>query len=222
MIDSRNLDDLHPALKRGVEELTRRMIAKGYKNMGVSSTYRDFEYQDYLYAQGRTRPGNIVTNCRAGQSFHNYRLAFDIFKNIKGQEYSDLEFFKTAGKIWVEMGGVWGGNFVSFVDRPHFEYTGGLKIKDMQEGKRLPDNAKMPWESQVPEYKATESEETEMRYNTIAEMPDWAKPTIQKLVNAGILKGNDGNGTKLDLSLDMIRIFVTNDMAGIYDGRAKA
>jgi peptidoglycan LD-endopeptidase CwlK len=38
---------------------------------------RSFEDQDELYAQGRTKPGNIVTNARGGDSLHNYGLAAD-------------------------------------------------------------------------------------------------------------------------------------------------
>lgn len=51
------------------------------------------------------------------------------------------------------------------------------------------------------------------RYNTIESLPDWAKQTIEKMVNKGLL---NGNGTSLDLSLDMIRMFVINDRAGLY------
>lgn len=54
-----------------------------------------------------------------------------------------------------------------------------------------------------------------MIYNYIdGNMPDWAKPTIQKLVNKGMLKG-DGNG--LNLTEDLMRLLVINDRAGIYD-----
>ena len=44
----------------------------------------------------------------------------------------------------------------------------------------------------------------EVRYNTIDELPDWAKPTIQKLVDEK--KIADGNN--LDLSEDMVRVLV--------------
>ena len=60
------------------------------------------------------------------------------------------------------------------------------------------------------------------RYNTMNELPDWARPTIQKLVARGCIRGNgapldtDGNPTDMDLSLDMIRSFVINDRAGAY------
>lgn len=51
------------------------------------------------------------------------------------------------------------------------------------------------------------------RYNTLESVPEWAKPTIQKMMNKGLL---NGNGDSLDLSLDMLRIFVVNDRAGLY------
>lgn len=52
------------------------------------------------------------------------------------------------------------------------------------------------------------------RFNTLDSLPDWAKPTIEKMINKGLL---NGNGASLDLSLDMIRIFVINDRAGLYN-----
>lgn len=45
-------------------------------------------------------------------------------------------------------------------------------------------------------------------------MPEWAKPTIQKLMDKGVLVGDDKG--KLGLTIDMLRIFVANDRAGIY------
>ena len=52
------------------------------------------------------------------------------------------------------------------------------------------------------------------RLNTLEEMPDWAKPTIKKLVSKGFLAGTDQG---LDLSLDMVRMFVIHDRAGCYN-----
>ena len=67
-----------------------------------------------------------------------------------------------------------------------------------------------------------EMEEPKVRYNKIADMPDYAKPTITKMVKKGFIggagKAKDENGLPADpdLSLDMIRVFVTNDRAGLY------
>nr|DAZ34676.1 MAG TPA: N-acetylmuramoyl-L-alanine amidase [Caudoviricetes sp.] len=57
--------------------------------------------------------------------------------------------------------------------------------------------------------------ENKMVYNYIdTNMPDWARPTIQKLVDKGYLKG-DGNG--LGLTDEMLKIFVILDRAGNFE-----
>ena len=56
-------------------------------------------------------------------------------------------------------------------------------------------------------------EPNEKRFNTIDELPDWAVPAIGRLIDAGFLRG-DGQG--LDLSMDMVRIFVILDRAGVF------
>lgn len=54
------------------------------------------------------------------------------------------------------------------------------------------------------EFKERLVDNMEKRYNKISELPTWAKPTIQKLINEG--KIADGN--KLDMSEDMLRVLV--------------
>lgn len=59
---------------------------------------------------------------------------------------------------------------------------------------------------------------SEMIYNYVDQnMPEWAKPTIQKMMDKGFLEG-DENG-KLGLTTELLRVFVTNDRAGVYDHR---
>lgn len=58
--------------------------------------------------------------------------------------------------------------------------------------------------------------ENKMIYNYIDKnMPDWARPTIQKLVDKKILVGDEKG--ELGLTDEMIKIFVINDRAGLYD-----
>lgn len=54
----------------------------------------------------------------------------------------------------------------------------------------------------------------EVRYNTIDEIPAWGKEAIQKLIDKGYLQGNTQT---LNLSEDMIRVFVINYRAGLYN-----
>jgi len=55
---------------------------------------------------------------------------------------------------------------------------------------------------------------TEVKWETVEACPKWLKPTIQKLVTKGYLKG-DGDG--LAITNEMGRILVINDRAGVYD-----
>ena len=51
-------------------------------------------------------------------------------------------------------------------------------------------------------------------YNYIDDnMPDWAKPTIKKLVDKGVLVGTDDG---LNLNTLMMRILVILDRAGVF------
>ena len=59
-----------------------------------------------------------------------------------------------------------------------------------------------------------DEEVEEMRYNTVAECPDWARETVQKLIDKGYL---GGDGQSQDLRRDMVRILVIQDRAGSFD-----
>lgn len=146
MIDSRDIKELHPTLQRGATELLRRCAEKGLV-IKISSTYRDNEKQNALYAQGRTTKGDIVTNAKGGQSIHNYRLAFDVFQDINGKAYWTASVLTTVGTIWKEMGGEWGGDWKSFKDTPHMQFTNGLTLSNLQAGQKMPDNTLMKWEN---------------------------------------------------------------------------
>ena len=66
----------------------------------------------------------------------------------------------------------------------------------------------------VKEYMDNEQEDEEMRYKYYDDMPDWAQPTISKLVKKGYLKG-EGGGV-LNLTEDSLKLLVINDRAGLY------
>ena len=71
------------------------------------------------------------------------------------------------------------------------------------------------------EIEEEEAEVDEKRYNTVDECPEWARATINKLINRGFLGGSGkkdamGRPADLDLSWDMIRLLVINDRAGMY------
>lgn len=120
----------------------------------ITSTYRSPEEQDALYAQGRTKPGPIVTKAKGGQSKHNFRqadgtpasLAFDIVPLRNGipvwgskgngidldptdDDTDDLELWQKVGAIGVNLGLVWYGSpGAEFKEFPHFQHPRANEI----------------------------------------------------------------------------------------------
>lgn len=209
MLNSRDV-----SLLRDDVEVNCRLWLERCKEAGlnvlITNTVRDKEYQEYLYAQGRTRPGSIVTNGKT-PTFHSDKagLAFDFCKNVKGHEYDDAAFFREAAAIAKEMGFSWGGDWKSFPDSPHIQWDdGGKWTSSMITAGKLPPQMPL-WAENNDE----EDEDMAVRYNTLAECPKWAQDTIRKLMHKGYLSG-DGSG--LDLSHDMVRLLVIQDRAGVF------
>ena len=137
MINSRNLDDLVPPAKQRAEAFIAAAKAKSI-DLLVTSTYRDNESQDALYAQGRTAPGNIVTRAKAGQSWHNWRCALDVVPLVNGKAiWDDQAMWKQVGEIGKSCGLEWAGDWVTFKEFPHFQYTGGMTLAQLQQGAKI-------------------------------------------------------------------------------------
>jgi len=143
MINSRNLDDLHPKVAAMAQELINRCQTEGI-DLLVTSTYRDAEAQEALYAQGRTKPGKIVTNAKPGESYHNWRVAFDVVplrhgKPVWNTTGSDGELWEQVGTLGESVGLEWAGRWRKFRELPHFQCTGGLTLADLQVEKSMPN-----------------------------------------------------------------------------------
>ena len=146
MLNSRDITLLREDVRKNLELFLEKCKDEGL-NVLITQTLRDDEYQNYLYQQGRTRPGSIITNSQR-TTFHGAGLAFDICKNVKGQEYNDTDFFKKCGAISKKMGFTWGGDWTRFTDMPHFQWD--------DNGKYSFSYSKQP--AQMPLYKEDEDE----------------------------------------------------------------
>lgn len=133
---SSNINDLHPYVKflanKFLEECKKQNL-----NVVIYFTFRTIEQQNELYAQGRTKPGKIVTNAKGCQSYHNYGLAFDAAPLVSGEiDWDNEALFSKMGKIGESVGLEWGGRWKSFKDTPHLQWSGGLEISDLLRGKK--------------------------------------------------------------------------------------
>jgi len=122
MINSRSLDDI-PLIRDNILELKARCERElPIQKLQITSTLRNFESQNELYSRGRTKPGMKVTNAKGGYSYHNFGMACDVAPVVNGDiPWNDVALWDEIGRIGKECGLDWGGDFRSFVDRPHFQ-----------------------------------------------------------------------------------------------------
>jgi LAS superfamily LD-carboxypeptidase LdcB len=125
----KNLARLDPTTAKLAREHLRRLAAEGL-TFKVTSGLRTFAEQDALYAQGRTAPGKVVTKARAGQSWHNFGLAYDLTQFSGKNPVWDGGAYDRAGAIGQELGLEWGGAWAKFKDRPHFQRNIGLTLAE--------------------------------------------------------------------------------------------
>lgn len=140
---------LHPKLRDEAGLLYDEIVASltGSAICRFAYTLRTFAEQDALFAQGRTKPGKVVTNAKGGQSYHNYGLAIDIvlildkdkngtFETASWDLKTDFDGDKKADwmevvQIFKRFGFEWGGDW-KFVDAPHFQKTFGKSIYELR------------------------------------------------------------------------------------------
>lgn len=216
----RDISELTPTAQKACNLFLEKCKMSGL-NVLITETYRSQERQNYLYEQGRTRPGNKVTWTK--NSRHTSRRAWDICQNVKGKEYADSGFFKACGQIAKELGITWGGTWKQ-ADTPHFEidtnWTEQKEDNAMTQQERGKFNALVEAVENLTHTVDKLADrirtlENPMIYNYIDEnMPEWARPTVQKLVDKRLLLG-DENG--LHLTDNDLKQFVVNDRAKLYD-----
>lgn len=137
------IEKFHPLLRDKLKEdyidCNNQVLGK-WARLRFAQVFRTIKEQNDLYAQGRTKPGNIVTNAKGGRSMHNYGLAFDIVilydKDQNGTfETASWELNKdwmNVVKFFKARGYEWGGDWHSFKDYPHFQQTLGYTLNNLQ------------------------------------------------------------------------------------------
>ena len=203
----RDISLCHPELQKKAEKIVSACRGQGLL-IGIGECYRSIAEQDALYAKGRTAPGSIVTNAKGSSysSHHQWGTAFDIYRNDGTGAYNNNDgFFDLVGPMGVKIGLEWGGSWKSPVDKPHFQlqYWGSTTIT-LKNLYCTPEEFKKTWSD----------EQVEKVYNWTVEVPEWARPTVQKLLDKGYLKGNDKG--ELELTYSILKMLVINDRAGLY------
>lgn len=127
---------IHPVVKEKAIEVLKQAYKEGIL-VQISDGFRSYAEQNALYAKGRTASGNIVTNAKGGQSYHNFGLAVDYF--LVSDDGNDALWtvnadWKRVAAIAKGKGFEWGGDWTSFRDYPHLQMTGGLSLAQLRAG----------------------------------------------------------------------------------------
>lgn len=128
-------DERIATLDKRVQPFATRFINRVYTELGitlrVTQGRRSIVEQNGFYAQGRTKPGKIITNAKGGYSYHNFGLALDVVVIKNGQaDWTVLN--KDIVRIAKEEGFEWGGDWKSFKDYPHFQMTFGQSLEQLR------------------------------------------------------------------------------------------
>jgi len=108
----RELTQLNPQFLGMLYEALEAARAAGLDPL-VVETYRTQKRQNYLYAKGRTSPGNKVTWTK--NSKHIKRLAADVCPRAGGKiDWNRRDLFDRWGAIAQSVGLVWGGTFRNY------------------------------------------------------------------------------------------------------------
>lgn len=133
---SRRIEDCHPDLQMRLLACVQSWANEGLDVL-ITCTWRSFEEQAQIYAQGRTAPGLIVTRAKPGRSAHNYMirrageeipasLAFDVVPLFHGKllwstDGEALELWHRVATIGKSKGLEWAGEWKTFREFPHFQ-----------------------------------------------------------------------------------------------------
>ena len=119
---------VHPKLRQIITEVIAELAADDAVQARVVQGLRTVVEQDAIYAQGRTKPGRVVTNARGGFSAHNFGIAVDLVPGIAGKEPWTPEWTDTHYTHMQDLcrskGLICGCDWKSIKDPPHFQLAG--------------------------------------------------------------------------------------------------
>ncbi len=130
-ISNQRIAQLHPKIRAKAAEFINRVERETGIKLRLASGFRSIAEQNALYAQGRTKPGSIVTNAKGGSSYHNYGLAIDVVEVRPNGSVNWNTNWSAIAKIGKEMGFEWGGDWTSIVDKPHFQMSFGKSTSQL-------------------------------------------------------------------------------------------
>ena len=194
---SRNIKLCHPLLQEKADLLIKKCKEQGLI-IKITDCLRNETEQLDCIKRG-------TSSLKYPNSHHNWGTAFDFCRNDGKGAYNDNDgFFTKVGKIGESIGLEWGGSWKSPVDKPHFQLsnwgTSTVQLKFLYSN---PTKFMSTWNDKSEEVDSVD----EVIYEHYNDIPDWAKPTISKLIDKKAIASENNLG----LTYDMLRVLVIVD-----------
>lgn len=124
-----DLNALHPYFRDRVIELLSLCKSAGIE-LAIVESYRTPAKQAQYFAMGRK-----YTSSSSGRSRHQYGLAVDVVPLIDSVAvWNNKALWRKIGAIGESLGLRWGGRWRVTYDPGHFEWSGGLSKRELEEG----------------------------------------------------------------------------------------
>ncbi len=228
---ARDITQLHPRLQEIIPVLTAKCKEQGI-SIKIGECYRSASEQDALYAQGRTEPGNIVTNAKGGtySSMHMWGVAADFYLDMDvdgDDEKTDDAFnnstrlFQAVGTIGKSLGLEWGGDWTSIVDMPHFQLSDwGSTPSELKATYGTPEKFFTTWGTNNTPPTVTKN------YLTKGDSGDAVGEMQKMLIAVGFPCGASGVderfGADTERALERFQKFYDLTIDGLYGKKSKA
>ncbi len=124
---------LHPEYQKIYDFIAAKLPVSWAPYFGL----RTIEEQQELYNKGRSNKSielgeRIITNARPGESLHNFGLASDFtIWDLHAQPVWNHNEWRDYASVVRMAGGTWGGDWISFNDKPHNQFPTKLSGKEL-------------------------------------------------------------------------------------------
>ena len=136
---SKGIDSLLPEVAAAAQRALDNCAKAGFKVI-ITQTYRSPKDQEVLYLKGRQgKVGEkIVTNARAWQSYHQFRLAIDIVPSLRGQliwnprTNEEWSIWNGVAAFFKNEGFSWSKEWKTFKELAHFQWGKEISLADLR------------------------------------------------------------------------------------------
>jgi peptidoglycan LD-endopeptidase CwlK len=141
--DARSEGNIQTLLPQAQRE-ARQFLVKAQQNFTLFAIRllpgtRTYAEQTALFNKGRNgNAGPIVTHARAGESNHNFGIAWDVGifdggRYLTGANATEEQAYKDLASVAMSAALEWGGSWTTFKDLPHYQMKTALTLAQVQQ-----------------------------------------------------------------------------------------